>query len=202
MPGAFPIGAGEQQDEQRRSYDRQDGQRTSRTKVCGKCGGALGPQFVRALDGMFHLDCFTCNVSIASGCLFVARTNGSRTAARLSRRNSFPTQSSRRASSRCARLTTFGDWISYVMRAVRRCVGRILPRWIASIILSISRARCVRLCLAIRIATMSTRGAYTATTTTLRSLRKSATGVRLRFSSSMLRFSGMDRINIGIQSAT
>lgn len=31
--------------------------------MCKKCGEALTGQFVRALDGTFHLDCFRCRVS-------------------------------------------------------------------------------------------------------------------------------------------
>ena len=34
------------------------------TRVCGKCGQPLSGQFVRALEGTFHLDCFTCQVRI------------------------------------------------------------------------------------------------------------------------------------------
>ena len=31
-------------------------------RLCKKCGEALTGQFVRALDGTFHLDCFRCKV--------------------------------------------------------------------------------------------------------------------------------------------
>lgn len=31
-------------------------------RICGKCGGSLSGQFVRALDDTFHLECFTCHV--------------------------------------------------------------------------------------------------------------------------------------------
>lgn len=37
--------------------------RPSHTRICGKCGGTLTGQFVRALENTFHLECFTCNVS-------------------------------------------------------------------------------------------------------------------------------------------
>lgn len=33
-------------------------------RVCGKCGGGLTGQFVRALEDTFHLECFTCHVGI------------------------------------------------------------------------------------------------------------------------------------------
>ena len=31
-------------------------------KICGKCGEGLTGQFVRALGGTYHLECFTCHV--------------------------------------------------------------------------------------------------------------------------------------------
>lgn len=33
-------------------------------KICGKCGEGLTGQFVRALGGTYHLECFTCYVCI------------------------------------------------------------------------------------------------------------------------------------------
>ncbi len=36
---------------------------TATTRVCQKCGELLTGQFVRALDGTFHLQCFKCRVS-------------------------------------------------------------------------------------------------------------------------------------------
>lgn len=38
--------------------------RTGTTRICGKCGGHLSGQFVRALGDTYHLDCFTCSVSL------------------------------------------------------------------------------------------------------------------------------------------
>jgi hypothetical protein len=38
--------------------------RPSGSRICGKCGEPLAGQFVRALDNTFHLDCFTCHVSL------------------------------------------------------------------------------------------------------------------------------------------
>ena len=35
-------------------------------RICKKCGEALTGQFVRALGGTFHLDCFRCRVSPSS----------------------------------------------------------------------------------------------------------------------------------------
>lgn len=39
--------------------------RPSATRTCAKCGNSLSGQFVRALDATYHLECFTCHVSIA-----------------------------------------------------------------------------------------------------------------------------------------
>lgn len=33
-------------------------------KICGKCGEGLTGQFVRALGDTYHLECFTCHVSL------------------------------------------------------------------------------------------------------------------------------------------
>lgn len=35
---------------------------SSNTRTCGKCGGHLNGQFVRALENTYHLECFTCHV--------------------------------------------------------------------------------------------------------------------------------------------
>jgi hypothetical protein len=57
-------------EEMRRSGERnrakpQNGRTASgQTRVCRKCGESLTGQFVRALDGTFHLDCFRCKVSM------------------------------------------------------------------------------------------------------------------------------------------
>ena len=39
------------------------GRRPSGAKLCAKCNQLLSGQFVRALDNMYHLECFTCHVS-------------------------------------------------------------------------------------------------------------------------------------------
>ncbi|KAG6008956.1 hypothetical protein E4U21_003506 [Claviceps maximensis] len=65
MPGAFP-GACNDDTPLRRSGERnRSRQRNGRTasgqmRICKKCGEPLTGQFVRALDGTFHLDCFKC----------------------------------------------------------------------------------------------------------------------------------------------
>lgn len=55
--------------EQRRSNERNGsrprGSRSAsgQSRACKKCGEPLTGQFVRALDGTFHLECFKCHVS-------------------------------------------------------------------------------------------------------------------------------------------
>lgn len=39
-----------------------------RSRICGKCNGPLTGQFVRALGGTYHLECFTCHVR----CFFIS----------------------------------------------------------------------------------------------------------------------------------
>lgn len=38
-------------------------------KICGKCGEGLTGQFVRALGGTYHLECFTCHVRVSASSL-------------------------------------------------------------------------------------------------------------------------------------
>ena len=40
------------------------GTKTATSRKCKKCGESLTGQFVRALGGTFHLDCFKCRVRI------------------------------------------------------------------------------------------------------------------------------------------
>lgn len=46
----------EQQQQQMQPKPKRSG------KICGKCGEGLTGQFVRALGGTYHLECFTCHV--------------------------------------------------------------------------------------------------------------------------------------------
>lgn len=50
--------------ERNRSRPRNGRTASGQLKMCQKCGELLTGQFVRALGGMFHLDCFRCRVSI------------------------------------------------------------------------------------------------------------------------------------------
>ncbi|KAL3961832.1 hypothetical protein ACCO45_003355 [Purpureocillium lilacinum] len=46
--------------ERNRSRQRNGRTASGQTRICKKCGEPLTGQFVRALDGTFHLDCFKC----------------------------------------------------------------------------------------------------------------------------------------------
>lgn len=49
--------------ERNRSRQRNGRSASGQVRLCKKCGEPLTGQFVRALDGTFHLDCFKCRVS-------------------------------------------------------------------------------------------------------------------------------------------
>ena len=51
-----------QSNERNRSRQRNGRSTSGQTRTCKKCGQQLTGQFVRALDGTFHLDCFKCRV--------------------------------------------------------------------------------------------------------------------------------------------
>lgn len=46
-----------------RSRTRHNRKGSAQNRLCKKCGEPLTGQFVRALGGTFHLDCFKCRVS-------------------------------------------------------------------------------------------------------------------------------------------
>ena len=52
--------------ERNRSRPRTNRSASGQVRICKKCGEPLTGQFVRALDGTFHLDCFKCRVSTSS----------------------------------------------------------------------------------------------------------------------------------------
>jgi hypothetical protein len=68
---ASPVGSGYTKDRDGESNKTSEERERSRTRrkgsgqlrVCKKCGEPLTGQFVRALGGTFHLDCFKCKVS-------------------------------------------------------------------------------------------------------------------------------------------
>lgn len=49
-------------EERNRSRNRSARTASGQIRVCKKCGEPLTGQFVRALGGTFHLDCFRCRV--------------------------------------------------------------------------------------------------------------------------------------------
>ena len=49
--------------ERNRSRNRNGRTASGQLRICKKCNEPLTGQFVRALGGMFHLDCFRCRVS-------------------------------------------------------------------------------------------------------------------------------------------
>jgi len=70
-PPSPVLGSGDNTDtESRRSMERNRsrprGEKPANAQVhtCHVCGGVLQGQYVRALEATFHLDCFTCRVSL------------------------------------------------------------------------------------------------------------------------------------------
>ena len=99
------------------------GKPPSALRICKKCGEALTGQFVRALGGTFHLDCFRCRVGKSSPLLTVDADAGFRIA-----QISSPPSSSllitrkARVNTHSARLTTFVGLIYCVTNVEGPCV--------------------------------------------------------------------------------
>ncbi len=95
--------------------------RTSKTtRICGKCGQGLTGQFVRALEDTFHLECFTCHVSIephSEICRITISHHAHRTVAKSLLRNSSLNQIILPTNTRCAKQTTSGDLIYSAINA-------------------------------------------------------------------------------------
>lgn len=69
----MPDTHGEQQlAERTRGGNRRPSGTAKEQRMCGKCGTHLTGQFVRALGGTFHLECFTCHVSSYALTIFEA----------------------------------------------------------------------------------------------------------------------------------
>ncbi|KAH7326565.1 RhoGAP domain-containing protein [Stachybotrys elegans] len=58
--GSRPDESSRQSSERSRSRQRSARSASGQMRICKKCGEPLTGQFVRALDGTFHLDCFKC----------------------------------------------------------------------------------------------------------------------------------------------
>lgn len=54
--------------ERNRSRTRNGRTASGQLRICKKCGEPLTGQFVRALGGTYHLDCFRCRVCISETC--------------------------------------------------------------------------------------------------------------------------------------
>src|SRR5690242_9325369 len=150
-------------------------------KVCGKCGEPLTGQFVRALGGTYHLECFTCHVRAPPPLHHVhsrASLTIARTAARSWLPSSSPSPKSPQASIHCVRPTTSAALTCCVTHAGRPSAAPTSLRWNASTTLSTSPAPYVPPCSARLTATTSTRAVYTATTTTRPSSPNAAMAVR------------------------
>lgn len=98
------------------------GKSSGAPRICKKCGEALTGQFVRALGGTFHLDCFRCRVGRSSP-LKAPADAGFRIAQTLSpQSSSLSIMRKVRVSTHSARLTTFVDLIYCVTSVEGLCV--------------------------------------------------------------------------------
>lgn len=128
--------------EPRRSAERKHSQQgSSRTasgqvRICKKCGEQLTGQFVRALDGTFHLDCFRCQVRFFPFPRLVERNPSrmhmlmqqNRIVVRLSRPSSSqPTTEVAARNTRFAKRTTSGASASFATIAAAPSEDRTLP---------------------------------------------------------------------------
>jgi hypothetical protein len=91
--------------ERNRSRGRNGRTASGQLRMCKKCGEPLTGQFVRALGGTFHLDCFRCRVGCSSYSL--NQTNRTRIVVKLWLRNSSPsTRRTARDNTHCAKQIT------------------------------------------------------------------------------------------------
>ncbi len=98
------------------------GKSSGALRICKKCGEALTGQFVRALGGTFHLDCFRCRVGNSSPLLKADADAGFRTVQTLSPpSSSLSIMRKVRVNTHFARLTTFADLIYCVTNVEGPC---------------------------------------------------------------------------------
>ena len=91
-------------------------------RICNKCGEALTGQFVRALGGTFHLDCFRCRVGNSSPFSRANADAGFRIAQTLSPPSSSLSITRKvRVNTHSVRLTTFVDLIYCVTNVEGHC---------------------------------------------------------------------------------
>ena len=200
-------GSGKDSPAEPRSRSRQRGKGMGKSssgqiRICKMCGETLEGQFVRALGGTFHLGCFKCRVS-AMKCVGI---DGMLTIRRIVARSllrSFSPLTTKRelGNTRSVRQIIFAGWICFVMLVAGHFVDPTSQRWNANTILSISHVLFVPRSLERKTATMNMRTKSTAIIITQHSSPKDAMAARLPYSSNSSRYSGMERINIGIQNA-
>lgn len=197
-----------QSQERNRSRNRNGRAPSGGQRTCKKCGEPLTGQFVRALDGTFHLDCFRCRVSSNNELRPTdCRTDRPSPFTRIADKSWHPSSSQLRtktvmASIPFAKQTTSGGSACYAINVVELCEGRTSQPSSENTTSTISPARSARPSLVLKTATTNMMDRSTAIIITLPNSLKSATDVRRQFLSSLLRFSEMDRISIGIPSAT
>lgn len=83
------------------------------SRICKKCGQSFTGQYVRALGGAYHLDCFKCRVSYTSKSLFaIMGANFLRIVVSPWPRNSFLWRTKKKMDHiHCAKRTIFVGWI-------------------------------------------------------------------------------------------
>jgi hypothetical protein len=181
-----------------RDRSRPNGKQSNR--VCAKCGGHLTGQFVRALGGTYHLECFTCHVRTSRTQPAVQLLTVFRTAAKSSHLNSSPSQNSLRINTLFAKQITSADWTCSAMHVEAPSVDPTSLRSTANTISSILPALYARLSLVLRTATMNTKETYTATTITRPNSLNDAMAVRQLSSNNLSKSSATVKISIGTRS--
>lgn len=115
-----------------RDRSRPNGKQSNR--MCAKCGGHLTGQFVRALGGTYHLECFTCHVRpLKHEALNISLTL-CRIAVKSSHPNSSLSPNSRRINILFAKRTISADWTYSAMLVEAPCAAHTSPPWIANTI--------------------------------------------------------------------
>jgi hypothetical protein len=181
-----------------RDRSRPNGKQSNR--VCAKCGGHLTGQFVRALGGTYHLECFTCHVRTSESRTSVQLLTMFRTAAKLSLLNSFPYQNSLPINTLFAKRIISADWICSAMHVEVLFAVPTLLHSTANTTSNILPALYARLSLVLRTATTNMKEMYTATTIIQPNSLNAAMAVRLRFSNSLSKSSVMVKISTGTRS--
>ena len=176
---------------------------TTAKRICDRCGEPLLGQFVRAMGGMFHLECFMCRVSLLAITTWVPLLTEQRTVDRSWRRNFSRSMMKRAAASiHYVRLITFDGWTSFATSAEVLFVGPISRHSTANTTLNISPAQFAQLYSAHKTAITNMQGKCIATITTRHSSRNAARAVKRQSSSNLSRSSATAKTSTGILNAT